>query len=143
MKRLEKHGGSLKIITTKTNIMKTIQILLLSLIITVTQQITTSSNHGLEGTWKIDLRPTPDAEPYFTKMTISEVSDKSIKGRFYGSSMSSGLLNTSWTKTYFAFTTSDANHTYYHSGYYLDGKVYGISYCPTRQLTAPWTGEKD
>ena len=123
--------------------MKTIQILLVSLIIMATQQIETLPNPGLEGTWKIDLRPTPDANPYFTTMTISEVSDKTIKGKFYGSSMTSGLLNSSWTKTYFAFTTSDATHTYYHSGYYLDGKVYGISYCPTRQLTAPWTGVQD
>ena len=123
--------------------MKTIQILLLSLVFMATQQIATLSDTGLEGTWKIDLRPTPDAEPYITKMTISEVSDKTIKGKFYGSSITSGLLKTSWTKTYLAFTTSDSNHTYYHSGYYLDGKVYGMSYCPTRQLTARWTGVKD
>jgi len=61
--------------------MKTIQILLVSLIIMATQQIATVSNPDLEGTWKIDLRPTPDAEPYFTVMTISEVSDKTIKGK--------------------------------------------------------------
>ena len=41
--------------------MKTIQILLVSLIIMATQQIATVSNPDLEGTWKIDLRPTPDA----------------------------------------------------------------------------------
>ena len=61
--------------------MKTIQILLVSLIIMATQQIATLPNPGLEGTWEIDLRPTPDADPYFTTMTISEVSDKTIKGK--------------------------------------------------------------
>ena len=85
---------------------------------------------ALQGSWTIDLRPTPDSEAYYQVFEVS----------FYGSTLENGLMNTQWERVYFAFTTSDQSNTYYHSGYLLDGKLYGISYCPGREFTAPWTG---
>lgn len=96
----------------------------------------------LKGTWTIDLRPTPDAEGYFQDFQVTEISEGKFTGIFYGSPVENCLVNTNWEKLYFAFTTRDQNHAYYHSGYLLDGKLYGISYCPGREFTAPWTGIK-
>jgi len=94
-------------------------------------------------TWKIDLRPTPQSKPYYQNFVIKSIDGKKFKGTFYGSPIVKGLLNTEWKdKIYFAFSTSDRSHTYYHSGYFKDGKVYGISYCPTRNLVSRWSGER-
>lgn len=97
--------------------------------------------NNLIGNWKIDLRPTPSSPEYFQILVISKVEGKTIEGTFYGSPIKDGFINTNWERTYFSFTTSDGSYDYYHSGYMLNGKLYGISYCPNRSLTAPWTGE--
>jgi hypothetical protein len=98
------------------------------------------TQNNLLGEWKIDLRPTPDSPEYYQTLNIIKIDGKNLEGTFYGSPIKSGFINTEWEKTYFSFTTSDASNDYYHSGYILDGKLYGISYCPNRKLTAPWTG---
>jgi hypothetical protein len=96
----------------------------------------------LIGTWKIDLRPTQESKPYYQEFVIKSIDGKKFTGSFYGSPFGKGLFNTEWNKrVYFAFSTSDRTHTYYHSGYFQDGKVYGISYCPTRNLVSRWRGE--
>ena len=96
----------------------------------------------LIGNWTIDLRPSPDAEGYFQPMEIKSISDNTFEGTFYGSSVTDGYINTSWDRIYFAFSTSDGTHDYYHSGYMENGRLYGISYCPGRAFTAPWNGVK-
>lgn len=100
------------------------------------------NSDDLKGTWKIDLRPTPTSEAYYQLFEVNSIEKNTFKGTFYGSSIKEGLINTQWKSTYFAFSTSDKSNTYYHSGYILDGKIYGISYCPNRNFTAPWKGEK-
>ncbi|WP_412560369.1 hypothetical protein [Winogradskyella sp. MIT101101] len=97
--------------------------------------------NNLIGNWKIDLRPTPSSPEYFQILVISKVEGKTIEGTFYGSPIKDGFINTNWERTYFLFTTSDGSYDYYHSGYMLNGKLYGISYCPNRSLTAPWIGK--
>ena len=96
----------------------------------------------LVGEWRIDLRPTPEAEPYYQIFAIEAVTDSGITGSFYGSSLEDGYLNTVWPEVYFAFTTRDATNAYYHSGYLKEGKLYGTSYCPGRNFIARWTGER-
>ena len=96
----------------------------------------------LIGTYKIDLRPTPEAKPYYQNFVIKSVDGKKFKGTFYGSSIVKGLFNTEWdNRVYFGFSTSDRTNTYYHSGYFQNGKVYGISYCPDRNLVSRWWGQ--
>lgn len=98
---------------------------------------------GLAGSWTIDLRPSPEAEGYFQEFVVTEIADANFQGSFYGSPLENSLLNRQWgDKLYFAFTTRDQTYAYYHSGYLLDGKLHGISYCPGREFTAPWTGVK-
>lgn len=101
-----------------------------------------ASEENLTGTWTIDLRPTPDADPYFQSFVVESVEGNSFQGTFYGSAIEDPLINKNWDKLYFAFTTKDLNSEYFHSGYMQDGKLYGITYCPKREFTAPWTGEK-
>ena len=96
----------------------------------------------LVGEWTIDLRPTPDAEAYFQKFMVIAVDGNTFTGTFYGSPIENGLINRNWDKLYFAFTTSDASNDYYHSGYMENGTLEGITYCPNRTFTAPWTGIK-
>lgn len=100
------------------------------------------SSDILIGEWTIDLRPEPTAEGYYQPFQVAEIEGNTFTGTFYGSAIENGLLNRNWDLLYFAFTTSDASSDYYHSGYLEDGKMYGISYCPNRAFTAPWTGVK-
>ncbi len=94
------------------------------------------------GEWQIDLRPTPEAEAYFQPFVVSGIAENNLEGTFYGSPIENGLINSNWDKLYFAFTTRDSTSEYYHSGYLINGKLFGISYCPNRNFTAPWTGIK-
>lgn len=107
------------------------------------KQSTGGSNlSGIQGTWEIDLRPTPASEPYLKEFVISNVTDKNFAGTFYGSDFTNGQINGSWERIYFAFTTGDKDSSYFHSGYIEDGKIYGISYSPDRKFITPWSGRK-
>ena len=101
-----------------------------------------SKSDNLIGEWIIDLRPTPESEGYFQFFTVDSIDNNSFQGTFYGSELEKSLLNTNWDKLYFSFTSRDTSNEYYHSGYLLDGILYGITYCPNRKFTAPWTGRK-
>ena len=126
--------------------MKHIIFTLFIVLITITEINGQTSNGSaseietFKGEWTIDLRPSPDAQGYYQKFKVTSVNEKSFTGSFYNSKIRNAQLNTQWRRLYFAFTTSDGTNDYYHSGYFADGKVYGISYCPGRKLTAPWTG---
>ena len=115
-------------------------ILCLSLIPYVSAQGT--SDTTLVGEWKIDLRPTPDSEHYYQVFAVESATDSSLDGSFYGSALEDGYVNAVWPELYFAFTTRDATHAYYHSGYLKEGKLFGTSYCPGRNFIARWTGER-
>ncbi len=99
-------------------------------------------NQDLVGEWNIDLRPTPEAEGYYQTFRITNIDQNSLEGSFYGSPLENGLLNRNWEKLYLSFSTKDQNHTYYHTAYLDNGVLYGITYCPGREFTAPWTGIK-
>jgi hypothetical protein len=94
------------------------------------------------GTWVIDLRPTPESEPYLKDFKFTKIEGKKFDGEFYGYPFSGGFLNTDWDKIYFAFTTADQSGTYYHSGYIEGNKVFGMSLNEARGLMLPWRGER-
>ena len=95
---------------------------------------------SLLGRWEIDLRPTPDAEPYLQEFSVTGISGNTFEGFFYGSPLEGARLNQNWDELFFAFTTRDRTYEYYHSGYLRDGELYGVSYCPGREFVQPWTG---
>ena len=51
---------------------------------------------ALVGTWKVDLRPTPGAEPYFQEFVVTSVQGKSFTGTFYGTPVTNAHINTDW-----------------------------------------------
>lgn len=101
-----------------------------------------SAETTLEGHWSIDLRPTPDAEPYFQELIIQPLNGKSFAGTFYNTNFKNGKINTSWGRTYFAFKTKDGKSTYYSSGYLEDETLRGTTYCEQRGFVMPWTGTR-
>lgn len=97
----------------------------------------------LIGEWTIDLRPSPESDGYFQSFVVEFINENTFKGTFYGSNLENAILNSNWDKLYFAFTTRDQNNEYYHSGFLLNGKLFGITYCPNRSFAAPWMGVKE
>lgn len=97
----------------------------------------------LIGNWKIDLRPTPESEEYYQYFNVKMINENTFTGTFYGSEIKSSIINTNWNKIYFAFSTFDKSNEYYHSGYLENEKLFGITYCPNRNFTAPWSGIKE
>jgi hypothetical protein len=94
------------------------------------------------GTWIIDLRPTPESEPYLKEFKFTKIEGKNFDGEFYGYPFGGGFLNVDWDKIYFAFTTSDQGSTYFHSGYIEGDKVYGITLNENRKFVLPWRGQR-
>lgn len=127
----------------KTSLIISILLVIIHFNVNAQEEITSDSKiNALQGEWVIDLRPTPQSEGYFQPFVIESIDGNTFKGTFYGSELEKTLLNDSWEKLYFAFTTRDSSNEYYHSGYLLNGTLYGITYCPNRNFTAPWTGER-
>ncbi len=48
---------------------------------------------GLEGSWIIDLRPTPESEPYLQELTIRFTDATRFSGSFYDSAFANGETN--------------------------------------------------
>lgn len=94
------------------------------------------------GTWIIDLRPTPESEPYLKEFKFTKIEGKNFDGEFYGYPFGGGFLNVDWDKIYFAFITSDQGSTYFHSGYIEGDKVYGITLNENRKFVLPWRGQR-
>ena len=94
------------------------------------------------GTWVIDLRPTPNSEPYLKDFKFTKIEGKQFDGEFYGYPFQGGFLNTDWEKIYFAFTTADQSGTYFHSGYLEGDKVFGITLNENRKFILPWKGTR-
>lgn len=94
------------------------------------------------GNWLVDLRPDPTSEPYLKDFIIAPTQGRQFEGEFYGTKFTSGYFNTDWENLYFAFTTGDKDNIYYHSGYIVGDKIFGISFCEGRQFTSHWTGVK-
>ncbi len=92
----------------------------------------------LEGTWQVDLRPTPESEPYFKDFEITLAGENSFNGKFYDTEFSGGLLNSDWSKIYFGFTTNDMSGKYFHSGYLSNDTLFGMTYSEGRSFVMPW-----
>lgn len=96
----------------------------------------------LVGTWTVDLRPTPDSDPYFQPFVVERVGDGTFAGRFYGAPFEGGLLNTSWGALHFAFTTADGRTEYHTSGVLEGGRLRGTTHAVSRGFLSVWTAER-
>ncbi|MFG0307074.1 MAG: hypothetical protein ACF8Q5_12760 [Phycisphaerales bacterium JB040] len=104
-------------------------------------QRATPDPEALVGEWTVDLRPTPDADPYPVTMRITSVEGGDLAGTFYnGSPIEAGRVNIDWSGVSFAFTTSDGSGTYFTSGTLRNGVVHGLTYAEGREFLAVWEG---
>lgn len=120
-----------------------ISLLLLTVFGPIDSPALVTAHYGdLAGQWQVDLRPTPDAAPYFKALELKVKNGGQLSGRFYGSKFKKGIVNDAWPQLHFAFRTRDKNNTYFHTGY-LDGDTLrGQTYCPERSFIAPWTATR-
>ena len=96
----------------------------------------------LLGTWEVDLRPTPDAEPYTQEFVVTSVEGDSLEGTFYGAPIESGRVNTAWGRVEFAFVTADGSGPYNHAGRLDGGRIEGSTYSIGRGFLLPWRASR-
>jgi len=96
----------------------------------------------LLGTWKVDLRPKPDADPYFQEFVVSKVEGKTFSGTFYGSPISQGRLNSDWGAVRIAFVTADGSGPYNHSAVLSGGRLEGLTNSTGRDFLSYWSASK-
>lgn len=98
---------------------------------------------ALVGSWRVDLRPTPDAPPYYQSFVIASVETGRFTGSFSGAPISEGRINLDWGAHRIAFVTGDASTSYYHSAVLRDGRLEGLTRAPGRGFLAFWTAEQE
>jgi hypothetical protein len=98
---------------------------------------------ALVGTWKVDLRPTPDAEPYLQQMVVTEVAGKTFAGTFYGAPIMQARINTDWSAVRVAFVTEDQSGPYNHSAVLSNGVLEGLTNSTGRDFLAYWSARKE
>lgn len=96
----------------------------------------------LVGTWKVDLRPTPDAAPYYQEFVVEKVDGTAFFGSFYGTPIENALANTDWAQVHFAFTTSDGSGAYNTSGVLVGSQLKGTTHSIGRGFLNVWTAER-
>jgi hypothetical protein len=112
----------------------------------VAQTASQADGRNLIGTWTVDLRPTPDAEPYLKKLVITAVSNGRIEGHFYdGSPLQAGRINTTATpQLLFAFLTDPGEGAYQSSGRQVGpNRLEGMTLSTTRGFLLPWVAVRD
>ena len=97
----------------------------------------------LLGTWKVDLRPNPEAEPYYKSFVVTSVEGRSFSGSFYDTPISQGRINTDWGKLRIAFVTTDGSGPYYHSATLESDSLEGLSNSTGRDFLAYWSAVKE
>ena len=101
------------------------------------------SAEDITGTWKIDLRPTPDAAPYYQYLTISKVEEGRVFGSYYNSPIQYGNINQDWGRVVIAFVTQDAGGNTYNTTVELEGDTLrGTTHSIGRDFLAVWTGQR-
>jgi hypothetical protein len=97
---------------------------------------------ALIGTWRVDLRQSPSSVPYFQTFVITSVEDSQILGKFYGSPLRYGRINTDWGTAAFAFVTSDLSGLYHTAGRLVNGRLEGTTHSIGRGFLSVWTAER-
>lgn len=98
---------------------------------------------ALIGTWSVDLRPTPDAEPYLIDLVINEIADDSFTGTFYnGSTITSSRVTNNFGVVRFVFVTEDGSGLYHTSGEIFGDTITGMTHSIGRDFVMPWRGER-
>lgn len=97
---------------------------------------------GLEGTWRVDLRPTPDADPYYQELVVSVSGESAVTGTFYGAPFRDFHANLDWGVLHFAFVTEDGSGEYHTTGHLVNGRLEGTTHSLGREFLSVWTAER-
>ena len=97
---------------------------------------------ALVGTWKVDLRPKPEADPYFQEFVVTGVQGSTFSGTFYGSPISQGRVNTDWGAVRIAFVTADGSGPYNHSAVLVGARLEGLTNATGRDFLSYWSATK-
>jgi hypothetical protein len=95
---------------------------------------------ALVGTWRVDLRPAPDADPYFQSLVVA-ITDGKVEGSFYDTTFRDFQANADWGPLHFAFVTEDGSGIYHTSGRLVEGRLEGTTHALGRGFLAVWTAE--
>jgi hypothetical protein len=93
----------------------------------------------LVGTWKVDLRATPDAPDYFQAFAVTAVDGKTFTGTFYGTPVEQARINVDWGAVRIGFVTNDQSGPYNHSATLRDGRLEGLTNSTGRDFLAYWS----
>ena len=98
----------------------------------------------MRGTWTVDLRASPQSEPYTKPFIVESVDEtnKTFTGSFYNSEITWARINTAWGKLVVTFITSDGAGEYVHTATLVDGAWVGSSTAQHRNLLVPWTAKR-
>ncbi len=96
----------------------------------------------LLGTWTVDLRPTPDSDPYYKDFVVTSVEGNVFNGTFYDTPVSQGRINADWGKLRIAFVTVDGSGAYNHSAVLEGGTLEGLSNSTGRDFLSYWIAVK-
>lgn len=97
----------------------------------------------LLGAWKVDLRPSPDAAPYFQEFVVSKVNpDNTFEATFYGTPVSQARINTQWGAVRIAFVTADQSGPYNHSAVLRGSTLEGLTNATGRGFLSYWSATK-
>jgi len=97
---------------------------------------------ALVGSWKVDLRPTPDAEPYYQEFVVRSVEGGDLAATFYGTEVSEGSVNADWGRVHFAFVTEDGSGLYNTSGVLENGNLEGRTHALGRGFLSVWSAKR-
>ena len=111
--------------------------------VAVEKPIQTPNADALVGTWSVDLRPTPEADPYFQPFVVRSVDGNSFEGNFYGSEIANARLNGDWGALHFAFTTEDDSGVYHTSGFIDGDGLRGTTHSLGRDFLAVWSAKRE
>ncbi len=94
---------------------------------------------ALLGTWRLDLRPTPDSPPVEQELVVASVDGDSIVGTFYRSRIQNADFNGAWGPLHVAFTTSDGSGVYHHHAVLVaPGRLEGTTHALGRNFLSVW-----
>lgn len=105
-------------------------------------EMATVDSVDLMGTWEVDLRPTPDAEPSLQTFVVESVENDSLSGTFYNAQIQAGKIDTQWGSVQFTFVTGDGTGAYYSTGKFVNGRLEGTTYSPSRKLFSVWSATR-
>ncbi|MEM0964387.1 MAG: hypothetical protein AAGK21_17805, partial [Bacteroidota bacterium] len=83
---------------------------------------------SLLGTWTVDLRPTPDADPYTQPFVVRSTGDGTFAGTFYRSPITNAVVNDDWGALRVAFVTSDSQGPYHHTATLRGDRMEGVTH---------------